>query len=129
MQSVNNYQYIDHSPSRGSNYYRLKQVDIDNGYSYSIVQKVTFDPGGFTWKIIQNPVVNELRVSLESDQSLKLKYHVIDAGSSRLLITGEKAFTQGRSILQMPLTNLANGMYILTIISGKQTVTKLFMKQ
>lgn len=37
------YQTFDERPSRGNNYYRLKQVDFDGKYEYSEIQVVTLD--------------------------------------------------------------------------------------
>ncbi len=41
--STQSYHFTDQSPSSNYNYYRLKQVDIDNRFEYSPVRLVTFD--------------------------------------------------------------------------------------
>lgn len=41
--SINNYYSKDEQPHLGTNYYRLKQVDLNQNYSYSNIQSVYFD--------------------------------------------------------------------------------------
>ena len=41
--TVQHYQFTDLSPFTGTNYYRLKQVDMDGGYTYSPVRLINFN--------------------------------------------------------------------------------------
>jgi hypothetical protein len=40
--AIQSYQFTDQSPVNGSNYYRLKQVDLDGRYDYSPVRLINF---------------------------------------------------------------------------------------
>jgi hypothetical protein len=41
--AIQSYQFTDQSPLPGSNYYRLKQVDLDGQYDYSPVRLISFN--------------------------------------------------------------------------------------
>jgi F5/8 type C domain/Secretion system C-terminal sorting domain len=43
--TLQKYTAVDNAPARGLNFYRLKQVDIDGRFGYSIVQQVKFGVG------------------------------------------------------------------------------------
>lgn len=43
--TLHNYSFIHHEPVNGSNYYRLKQVDLDMTYSYSNIITIEIDKG------------------------------------------------------------------------------------
>jgi hypothetical protein len=59
-----NYTFVDEEPTRGINYYRLKQMDFDGQFEYSNIRSVVF--GSSDDKIMAiypNPVQNELTIS------------------------------------------------------------------
>jgi hypothetical protein len=43
-------------------YYRLKQVDVDNSYKYSVVRQAKISDDGITVTLSPNPVKDRLRV-------------------------------------------------------------------
>jgi hypothetical protein len=57
-----NYNYIHANPITGINYYRIKQSDLDNHYSYSPVRKVLFGTSEQPFTVIGNPVTNGMLV-------------------------------------------------------------------
>lgn len=58
-QSDNEYSFLDPNPSKGINFYRLKQLDIDGKFSYSNIISIYFsNTNGF--EVFPNPVTNEL---------------------------------------------------------------------
>jgi hypothetical protein len=67
-----NYEFIDATPLNSTNFYRLKQVDINGTYSYSSVVEVKLDIlNGVA--IFPNPVQNELLIKAEqTHQEIKI---------------------------------------------------------
>lgn len=126
--SVTNYQYADYSPSDGNNFYRLKQVDADNKYTYSIVRKVDFNATGFSYTILQNPVYNSLRLSLHLSNAGKSNFEIRDA-AGRLYVREEKTFAVRSIIHTITINNLAKGAYYITVRTGKEFITKGFLIQ
>lgn len=125
---VNNYIFTDHHPFPDVNYYRIRQVDEDGRYTYSIVRKVMINSAGFSYALGQNPVTNELKINLESNQSLQLQLEVRDA-AGHLLIHQNQPIARGNIMHVIPVKQLAAGVYFLTVNSGKTSITKKFIKQ
>ena len=102
-----NYTYIDDSPAQGLNYYRLKQVDFNNEFSYSSVVNVNFRTLSRS-SIFPNPTGNALIVQHANDQ----------AGSLELVtINGEvmKTFLLDMLSTELDLSDIPKGIYVLRI--------------
>lgn len=56
------YAYNDRQPESGTNFYRLKQIDLDGAFEYSAVRKVTFNEGTRTYYIYPNPARNTIKI-------------------------------------------------------------------
>ncbi len=56
------YAYTDASPAAGTNYYRLKVVDINGNFTFSAVRPVVFDEGPVTIQLAPNPTRNHVYV-------------------------------------------------------------------
>ena len=56
------YNYVHTNPVVGTNYYRIKQTDLDNHYSYSPVRKVLFVTSEHPFNVFGNPVTNGMLV-------------------------------------------------------------------
>ncbi len=125
---VNSYIFTDHHPFGDVNYYRIRQVDEDGRYTYSIVRKVMINSAGFSYALGQNPVTNELKINLQSNQSLQLQLEVRDA-AGHLLIHQNQPIARGNIMHVIPVKQLAAGVYFLTVNSGKTSITKKFIKQ
>lgn len=126
--AINNYAFIDPHPFHDVNYYRIRQVDEDGRYTYSIVRKVMINSAGLSYALGQNPVTNELKINLESNQSLQLQLEVRDA-AGHLLIHQNQPIARGSIMHVIPVKQLAAGVYFLTVNSGKTSITKKFIKQ
>lgn len=57
------YQYVDHNPINGDNYYRLKQVDFDGQYGYSEILRLKVEPNSFRYSLYPNPTSDQLHIS------------------------------------------------------------------
>jgi hypothetical protein len=116
------YRYVDIDPIQGRNYYRLKQLDFDGAYDYSTV--VSADFGRQTSagiRITPNPATGRVTVTLNGDWR--------DAGIRVELftLTGKRvrSYTQRSSgANELPLDQLAAGMYLVRVSDGRQTVTE-----
>jgi len=85
------YEYIHSSPSIGINYYRIKQVDYDDKYSYSDIVSVRYE-GNSNINIYPNPTTSEVTIKVPAATTLrimdvygKLYYHqVISEGQNTI---------------------------------------------
>ena len=53
--SITTYRQLDNNPAFGQNYYRLKQVDVDESFEYSNIVTVFFDDNGQALQVYPNP--------------------------------------------------------------------------
>ena len=104
---VNEYRFIHDRAQEGVNFYRLRQVDIDERFSYSKVVKATLEITAANWRLNQNPVVNG-RVEIQlKEKSLVNLYN--SAGA--LIVT--KNMEAGYQ--QIDVTGQVKGIYFLRI--------------
>ena len=116
------YNYIDIHPDY-TNYYRLKQVDIDGTVSYSKVLYAKVE--GASPFILQQTLVN-------ADVRYENKLPTNGARIEIYDITGRKVYSKpaGSGAGSIAISNLANGKYIIRLLAGNgQVYTKQFIKQ
>jgi hypothetical protein len=106
-QDIHHYSYTHGSPVPGNNYYRIKQTDWDNKYSYSVIKSVRINDKMKSFVIINNPVANgRLQVQIKGSGN-----HQISLLSSDGKIIWSKEFASGKhSINAFQL----HGVYFLT---------------
>lgn len=102
------YEFYDDQPFAGTNFYRLKQMDIDGAFSYSVVRSVTFSHGG-TVRLYPNPVSDQLTIA---DLSGSTTIQIYDLAGRTLELLVTEAPTAA-----IDLTRLAAGVYTITITS------------
>ncbi|WP_176885151.1 right-handed parallel beta-helix repeat-containing protein [Dyadobacter soli] len=106
----------DYHPQAGLNYYRLKMVDLDG--SYALSQIVAADHGnGLQMQVYPNPVTTLLQLEMTG----------ADSGNATLTNTNgvvvvRKELRNGR--VELPVVNLAKGIYVLRVQTGSAIHTK-----
>lgn len=119
--SVVSYSFNDMQPVKGTNFYRLKQVDVDGTFDYSVTVSIKFDKNG-TVILSPNPVKNVLNIQLQQGNQFT-SASVFDA-------TGKLISKQNITGLQFQITtqNLPKGWYTLRL-DGKESEQHSFIKQ
>ncbi|MFK7933109.1 MAG: HYR domain-containing protein, partial [Saprospiraceae bacterium] len=75
----NRYQFIDKSPAKGTNYYRLQQVQNDGSSDYSAVRNITFATKNNQLALFPNPTKGKLELQLSSSTTSEFDLKIIDA--------------------------------------------------
>jgi hypothetical protein len=117
--NVNAYSFIDESPLAGMNYYRVKQYDHDNRFSYSMIIAVKYEPQGLIKRFL-NPV-DERGIFVEltafdpnmNTRNEWLLYNMSGAIVVREMITSSVIY--GNSL------HIPAGMYVLEIRANGKT--------
>jgi uncharacterized repeat protein (TIGR03803 family) len=120
--SITNYSFTDPNPINGINYYRLKQVDMDEKFTHSKTIPVDCSTTGSV-VITPNPVMDKLQLRLP------LNSHFT---SLRILdVTGKPVFQKAvlsSTSQQFDISHLAKGWYVLHLLGDKE-VKQVFVKQ
>ena len=114
--TTNKYEFIHANPATGANYYRLKQVDNDEKFTYSPAIKINFSTGGKQPIAYPNPVKNNITLAIPNELFNQEKYQVMIMDVKNSLIRTQKV-TEATS--QIKLENLAAGTYWLVLMDQK----------
>lgn len=131
----NQYSFKDGAPELLNHaviYYRLKQVDADGKFTYSVVKMVRNNTA-VTKAFVQvspNPYMDKLNVNFVSDASGKAEVRLISASGNLVKITAS-SITKGYNNIQIQdLQSQAPGLYIANIIiNGKAMASLKILKQ
>jgi hypothetical protein len=126
------YQFIDNAPLQGINYYRLKQVDIDNTTKHSKIISVVMKNAKDDLSIVGiTPSINNETPKLIFNTSLDEILQVsIYNTLGQLIKSDNTAALAGNNSYEINTYNLHTGIYYLTLSNNqnKQISTKLFVK-
>lgn len=105
--NINNYQFVDANPST-LNFYRLKSIDMKEGFELSGIKKVDFNNlNSDIVKIYPNPSNGILNISVNESAT----YSVLD-------ING-KIVAEGDVNQSVKLTDLPTGLYVVKVLTGE----------
>jgi subtilisin family serine protease len=110
----NNYNYLDSSPAIGTNYYRLKMVDVDGSIEYSKVISVRWS-GAEVMDVSPNPVQDALQLSANW-QPDPVAVRIFDA-SGRLVLAQNRLIATPLEPLTLDVAALPSGIYFLKIVT------------
>lgn len=102
---VSMYNFVDHLPSKGTNYYRLRNTTVSGSVAYSAVRALSFN----VVNIAPNPAKDKITITI-SGNNKPLKVSIVSA-------TGKQIITYNMSgeNLNAKLPLLAQGMYYIQI--------------
>jgi len=101
------YAFIDHSPLKGENLYRLKMVDLDGTFAYSRIQSVVFEEGD---KVVlyPNPYTVRDRLMIQTGHPEKIEHiQVFDVTGRKILQSAWKP--------DIDISQLAHGLHIVQV--------------
>lgn len=117
------YNYTDILPLNGTNYYRIKQVDLDGKFTYSNI-KVIEIKGQNQVKIFPNPVNDMLHFNANlTFTNAKL---IIRDISGKLV---KQLLLNGSGTVTVPVLNLPSGVYSATINQDNTIHKMTFLKK
>lgn len=117
--TLSKYSMPDKFPVKGTNYYRLKQVDKDGKFVYSITVAISFD-GSFIVSCYPNPATSSIKLDVGVADATGYKYQVLDM-SGRLVLSG----TISGSITMVNLERLEAAVYTIKVTSSQHEVASI----
>ncbi len=118
------YNFEDIKPLVGTNYYRLKQIDRNNHFSYSRTILVKGgSKGSFAINILYpNPATDLIKIVLANDVAGPIDIIVADV-AGKVYIQQRSAAIAGENHYSIDVAKLAKGMYYLKAIGGDGDIT------
>ncbi|MEM9991921.1 MAG: T9SS type A sorting domain-containing protein, partial [Bacteroidota bacterium] len=121
---VQRYKYDDSKPGPAYNYYRLKQIDHDGDYEYSVVvqERLPLDKG-LRLIIAPNPVRDVLAYQLVSATgTFEENYEIIVFDALGMPVKSEQVATQ--DIGRLSVEDLPNGAYFVVVKNEREVLIK-----
>lgn len=100
--ALHNYRFTDNNPLKGSNYYRIKQIDKDGAFSYSAVKHAYFD-ARYAVMVSPNPARDFLNIRL-TDSDEQVSYSLFNS--------------KGQEVLKGIVKNAAPNLYVGSLSRG-----------
>lgn len=117
------FNFIDASPIKGRNFYRLKITDADGRVSYSpVVMVMNGGSGVEIVGIYPSAVQDKTALSVSSDRPALMEVAVTDM-SGRIVIKNKYNIIAGSSLLTIDCSKLAAGMYNVNAITENMVGT------
>lgn len=123
-----NYTTLDKAPFSGTNFYRLKMVDIDGRFTYSKILSVKMDAIAQKTIIFPNPVASELHVQLPAGKKGQCTLQVAD-GQGRVLRQQQVQLNNNAFFTTINIGDLPAGIYWLQVHYADGRETQKIMKQ
>jgi hypothetical protein len=122
---THDYEFIDESPSPGTNYYRLRQEDFDSRFEYSKVVSIHFDNGGSVqlYPTLAEASVN-LRFTKPTEETSRLL--MFDFGGR---LVHQQDIEPETELLSVSTDDLMPGQYLARVQSGRTVENLRFVKQ
>ena len=126
--NLRNYEFTDLSPQPGTNFYRLNQVDLDQGFIYSKVVSITTKKELDTYiSLYPNPAIGFTNIYSTVSSPTKVTIQIVSSNGK--LIKQTNAVINRNTPLHLDLTGINQGMYFIRILTAnKTTMEKLMIK-
>jgi hypothetical protein len=128
--SPRNYFYSDRTITQENNYYRLKQVDLDDQFEYSkivLIKNLIINKAPFT--LLTNPIQNNIDLQFGDISDTKVQVRLTDITGKLLMTWNGENVANRRIRINISDKNLSNGVYILNAsVDGKQYIQKVVIK-
>jgi len=123
------YNFIDESVETGIQYYyRLKQIDFDEDFTFSPIQSAILQIGKLEVKIAPNPVRRSMVIDLAWEGKYKGEIQIIDL-FGRMLFS-RKYTLENRQNIELDLSHFPSGIYFLKVENeGFAEFVERFFKQ
>ena len=117
------HEYVDNAPLNGTNYYRLKIVDVDGKQTFSGVVRLVNDAAKFS--VQPNPFTNMISVQLQRG-----KYTIRLVDQSGKTVLNKPAEADGQQTIQLETARLKPGIYYAVVYNeaGKSIGSEKIIK-
>ncbi len=108
-----NYTFADNTPLATTNYYRLKMIDKDGSFSFSLVRLISNNSSFFV-AIYPNPAKDKLQIQITSDKPTALQMQVVSL-DGKMLISNSFTANEANTLRSINISSLQRGSYLLKV--------------
>jgi hypothetical protein len=113
--TVKQYGYTDNQPHVGTNFYRLKMMDLDARYTFSSIRNLVFEKGEYAAvSVYPNPATDYIRITFNEQVKGATQVILFDANGKTLKATTVWGTRVGQTI-DLSVENNIPGTYYLRI--------------
>ncbi len=114
--AVRTYNAFDSKPIAGKNFYRIKQVDLDGKFKYSVVVNVKFNIDKTVASVLTNPFVNNISIDFSAKNNQNVYVILLDA-TGKTVVNDRWSIINGTSRKTLDkVSSIQKGIYILKIV-------------
>jgi hypothetical protein len=122
------YQFIDPSPGRGLNAYRIRVNGVTGDHKFSNIVTVFNDTRGISVTLAPNPVKDECKITIYSALAGTAEFRVLNA-AGQLVRQWNNAIVAGTTEYRLNLSGLSRGIYSLHVKSSAGELLKQIIKE
>jgi hypothetical protein len=123
--SNQSYTYADVKAMDGNNFYRLQQVDNDGNFKYSAIVQVKMS--NVSWSVYPNPASTVTSVLVRSNLT-NASFTLVD-NNGKVVYQRSKVKINAGEFIDIPVSNIARGIYMLNIKTDKVNKTEKIIVQ
>ena len=118
--SIDGFSFIDFSPFKGENYYRLKMMDSRNDIRYSNISFVRIESFADDLFIYPNPVLEKAIVSFSSKDKSETALTVYNL-FGEIVMYNRFDSEKGLNKIELSTIDFSAGVYILQLHNGRES--------
>ena len=122
------YNFKDHQLTHSTQYYRLKQLDLDESFEYSDIIAVNINAKSTAFELFPNPINNN-RITLRSNGNTNDPLTILLFDLSGQLLQTHSVELNKQADTLIDLGDLSNGIYTIGIQSNETIYYKKLIKQ
>ncbi len=127
--SGSEYSAIDEKLATGTNFYRLKVINMDGTVDYSPIVRINFKKGTPSgWYVYPNPAQDDAAILYQTTTAKEITVNITDV-AGKLISTSVHNIAAGNNKINIPSHRMSRGMYMVTIFSDGLKETSSFIKQ
>jgi hypothetical protein len=112
--STMHYEFIDHQPLIGISYYRLRQVDFDGQFTYSVTRSVHYRGHDDGVQAFPNPATDHITFRIKANEKGRCELRLLDTKGRSVRIE-QRNVQAGTMDLVLSLADLVPGKYVARI--------------
>ena len=117
------YRYLD--LVSGTANYRIKQIDADGRFAYTSIASSNCTPKNIDIVIYPVPAQNNLNLAISATKNINTQFMIYDA-TGRLVKKLSEKIIVGNNTIQIDITNLPSGQYIIRSTDETLNINKKF---